>query len=143
MATTHYSELKSFAIATPGVENASCEFDIATLQPTYKLLMGIPGKSNAFAISKKLGLPEYIIERARSGIDQSTINTEELIADLDKAKREAEADKLEIERNRKEIEELRERLSAKEKAAEAERKRIIDKAKEEKPTALSVIITNG
>lgn len=131
MATTHYSELKSFAIATPGVENASCEFDIATLQPTYKLLMGIPGKSNAFAISKKLGLPEYIIERARSGIDQSTINTEELIADLDKAKREAEADKLEIERNRKEIEELRERLSAKEKAAEAERKRIIDKAKEE------------
>ncbi|SEF76289.1 DNA mismatch repair protein MutS2 [Eubacterium ruminantium] len=131
MATTHYSELKTFAIATPGVENASCEFDIATLQPTYKLQMGVPGKSNAFAISKKLGLPEYIIERARSGIDKDVINAEELIADLDKAKREAEEHKKEIEESHKEIEILKKRLSEKEKAADEEKRRIIEKAREE------------
>ncbi len=131
MATTHYSELKSFAIAAPGVENASCEFDIATLRPTYKLLMGVPGKSNAFAISKKLGLPEEIIDTAKNGIDSDAVNVEELIADLDKAKREAEADKEEIAKSRREIEELKKRISDKEKASGDERARILEKARAE------------
>ena len=131
MATTHYSELKSFAIASPGVENASCEFDVATLRPTFKLLMGVPGKSNAFAISKKLGLPDDIIERARSGIDSSAVNVEELIADLDRAKREAEQDKEEIAASRREIDELKKRISDKEKSAGDEKRRILEKAREE------------
>ncbi|MBQ6230296.1 MAG: endonuclease MutS2 [Eubacterium sp.] len=131
MATTHYSELKSFAIASPGVENASCEFDVATLRPTFKLLMGVPGKSNAFAISKKLGLPDEIIDTAKNGIDSDAVNVEELIADLDKAKREAEADKEEIAQSRREIEELKKRISEKEKASGDERARILAKARAE------------
>ena len=131
MATTHYSELKSFAITSPGVENASCEFDITTLRPTYKLLMGVPGKSNAFAISKKLGLPEEIIDTAKNGIDSDAVNVEELIADLDKAKREAEADKEEIAKSRREIEELKKKISDKEKASGDERARILEKARAE------------
>ncbi|MBQ7424694.1 MAG: Smr/MutS family protein, partial [Lachnospiraceae bacterium] len=131
MATTHYSELKSFAIASPGVENASCEFDVATLRPTFKLLMGVPGKSNAFAISKKLGLPDEIIDTAKNGIDSDAVNVEELIADLDKARREAEADKEEIAQSRREIEELKNRISEKEKASGDERARILEKARAE------------
>ena len=131
MATTHYGELKSFAIASPGVENASCEFDVATLRPTFKLLMGVPGKSNAFAISKKLGLPDEIIDTAKNGIDSDAVNVEELIADLDKAKREAEADKEEIAQSRREIEELKKRISEKEKASGDERARILAKARAE------------
>ena len=88
MATTHYSELKLFAMSTPGVQNASCEFDVATLMPTYRLIIGIPGKSNAFAISKKLGLSDDIIERAKTNIDSNKVDFETLLSDLENSRKE-------------------------------------------------------
>ena len=113
MATTHYSELKTFAMSTPGVENASCEFDVATLQPTYKLMIGIPGKSNAFAIAKKLGIDDSIIESAKANIDSDTVDFETLIADLERSKREIEQDKADIARLKEDAKQLQERAQMK------------------------------
>ena len=107
MATTHYSELKVYALSTPGVENACCEFDVESLRPTYRLLIGIPGKSNAFAISGKLGLPDYIIEDAKTRLSEQDVSFEDLISDLETSKRTIEKEQEEIAAYKKEIEALK------------------------------------
>ncbi len=131
MATTHYSELKTYALSTDGVENASCEFDLASLRPTYKLMIGVPGKSNAFAISKKLGLPEYIITTAKEQIDSDSVDMETLISDLEKSKLAIEADQKAIEDYKKEIESLKKSLETKEENLATKKAEILSKAREE------------
>ena len=131
MATTHYSELKTYALSTENVENASCEFDIKTLQPTYKLMIGIPGKSNAFAISKKLGLPDYIIASAKENVDSDSVDMESLIADLERSKKSIEEDERAIEQYKKEVEELKSSLEEKEKNIKEKRADILAEARQE------------
>lgn len=131
MATTHYSELKTYALSTSGVENASCEFDVATLRPTYKLTIGIPGKSNAFAIASKLGLPDYIITSAKEQIDSDAVDMETLLADLEASKRSMEEDEKEIEAYKLEIESLKESLKKKEENLDTKKAEILNKAREE------------
>lgn len=130
-ATTHYSELKIFALETPGVENACCEFDVATLRPTYRLLIGVPGKSNAFAISSKLGLSEDIIESAKSTIGQQDKAFEDVISDLEKRRISLENAEAEASRLRDEIANLHTELSDKRKNIEEQREKVLREAREE------------
>ncbi len=131
MATTHYSEIKIFALTTEGVMNASCEFDVATLSPTYRLLIGIPGKSNAFAISGKLGLPNYIIEDAKKNIDTQTQNFEDLLADLEASRITIEKEQAQVTAYKQEIEQLKKRLETKSENLDKQKERILSKANEE------------
>lgn len=134
MATTHYSELKVFALSTPGVENACCEFNVETLQPTYRLLIGIPGKSNAFAISQKLGLPGYIIDDAKSHLEAKDESFEDLLTSLESSRLTIEKEQAEINAYKDEIASLKTRLTQKEERLD-ERKDKILKMPPRKPSA--------
>ena len=130
MATTHYSELKVFALTTDQVCNACCEFDVATLSPTYRLLIGIPGKSNAFAISGKLGLPAHIIEEAKKNIDVQEQNFEELIADLETSRATIEKEQEELSAYKAQVESLKKRLEEKHDNIAKQKERILNEANE-------------
>ena len=131
MATTHYSELKIYALSTPGVENACCEFDVQTLRPTYRLLIGIPGKSNAFAISQKLGLPDYIIDDAKGRIEAEDETFEDVISHLEESRVIIEKERQEIQSYKAEIARLKASLEQKNERFDERRDKIIRRANEE------------
>ena len=137
MATTHYSELKVFALSTPGVENACCEFDVEPLRPTYRLLIGIPGKSNAFAIAGKLGLPDYIIEEAKTHLTEQDESFEDLLTDLESSRRTIAKEQEEIAAYKRELERLKQETQQKQQKLEEQRERIIREANEKAHNILS------
>ena len=147
VATSHYQELKKYALVTPGFKNASVEFDIEHLKPTYRLLIGIPGKSNAFAISRKLGLDENIIEHASSMIDKETVNLEDLLKNIYDSKSKIEDEKIRTSLALQEAEDLRNSLKHQHSNVSDKEKELISNAKQEakqilldaKETANSII----
>ncbi len=137
MATTHYSELKVYALSTPGVENACCEFDVETLRPTYRLLIGIPGKSNAFAIAGKLGIPDYIIEEAKGRLTEQEESFEDLLTDLETSKRTVQKEQEEIAAYKRELEALKSQTQKKHEQLEKQKERILREANEEAHSILA------
>lgn len=137
MATTHYSELKIYAMTTPGVQNACCEFDVETLRPTYRLLVGIPGRSNAFSISKRLGLDEGIIEDAKNFLTGEDIQFEELLSDIQKNRLETEKEREQATREMREIERLKEAAREQKKKIEDEKENILNQARKEARSILA------
>ena len=137
IATTHYAELKMYAMDTPGVENGCCEFDLESLRPTYRLLIGIPGKSNAFAISRRIGLPDYIIDQAASQMDVREIDFENMLSELERNKAEIEKEQAELARTREELEQLKSEIDDRQDDIKEKRAEMLRSAREEAHRILS------